>query len=126
MTALLLLGAGAVMAAAPASAATHGIVVNQCYGVKEKTVRFTNSPAFVEIWRSTRDGVTACAMLYDNQAGSHSLRIVLTRPNGDYSSDSGTFAYYAGGVVQKNMAGKCATVSGTVSSAPFSFIACYN
>jgi|GEM_PF-3337466 len=108
--------AGMLAASTPASAGPieqHGQIVKQCAGIKKQSYAVAGTTATIQYWYSTNNGGTACAMLYDNKAGSSNLGLNIATGSA-YSYDHGIYEYYAGGVQLTNMKGKCVGIAASV------------
>lgn len=91
-----------------------GSVLNT-YPLKSGTL--AHPTARVKVYYSSANGGTNCAVVLDNKAGSHFLRVVIQnvpeRPTNS-ASDYGTFTTYAGAVGIRNTNGKCVWVTATI------------
>ena len=108
--------AGLLASSAPASAGPleqHGQIVKQCAGIKKNTYAVPGTTATIQYWYSSNNGGTACAVLYDNKAGSSNLGLNIATSS-VYSYDHGIYEYYAGGVQLTNMRGKCVGIAANV------------
>ena len=73
--------------------------------------------ARVNVYYSTNSGGTNCAVLLDNEAGDHWMRVTIGgRPEVpvNWASDYGTFSSYAGAVGIRDTNGQCVHVTGTI------------
>lgn len=73
--------------------------------------------ARVKVYYSTNNGGTNCAVLLDNEAGDHWMRVTIGgRPEVpvNSASDYGTFSSYAGAVGIRGTNGQCVHVTGTI------------
>ena len=73
--------------------------------------------ARVQVYYSSANGGTNCAVLLDNEAGDHYMRVTIGgRPEVpvDWASDYGTFSSYAGAVGIRSTNGRCVHVTGTI------------
>lgn len=90
--------------------------VSQCSGSVVRHWSLHNEidePAgLVQLWYSSANGGTNCAMAYDEASGKHYIQVTLRRGDLSYAgSDSGTYEYYAGGVAVGNTNGRCMYVT---------------
>lgn len=78
----------------------------------------THPNARVKVYYSSANGGTNCAVLFDNEAGSHFMRVTIAsnpeRP-ANSASDYGTFASYAGAVGIRGTDGDCVWITGTIA-----------
>lgn len=73
--------------------------------------------ARVKVYYSSTTGGTNCAVLLDNTAGSHYMRVTISdNPERwlNWASDYGTFTTYAGAVGIRRTDGSCVWVTGTI------------
>lgn len=72
--------------------------------------------ATIRLYYSTLNGGTNCAMVFDNEAGSHAMlaHIADNKVQESFATDSGTFSTYAGGVAITHMNHSCVAWSGTI------------
>ena len=73
--------------------------------------------ARVQVYYSSANGGTNCAVLLDNEAGDHYMRVTIGgRPEVpvNWASDYGTFSSYAGAVGIRSTDGQCVHITGTI------------
>ncbi|GAA4124293.1 hypothetical protein GCM10022415_30170 [Knoellia locipacati] len=115
--------AGATAAYAGGGTGGNGFRASACPGSVIGTYSLqasggaTHPNARVKVYYSTASGGTNCAVLLDNEAGDHYMRVTIGgRPEVpvDWASDYGTFSSYAGAVGIRNTNGRCVHITGTI------------